>query len=79
MAPTAPPAPTRTAIAGSVNSGELAETVPLTTALAAGVNTTPIEQLAPGPKLELQVLCVRLNGLEAEMDSSDSGATAPWR
>jgi hypothetical protein len=62
----------RVAIAGSEKADDEIVKLPATTPFAAGVNTTPVEQLAPGPRLVAQVFWVRLKAAEVETTSPEA-------
>jgi len=64
--PAAPPIPVREAVAAMTNAVELTVSAPVTTPLAVGVKTTPVEQLAPEASDALQVFWTRLKGGPSE-------------
>jgi len=68
--PAAPPIPSRAAVAASAKVFVVTDSIPLTRPFVAGVKITPIEQLPPGARLELQEFCVTLKDSEAATANS---------
>ena len=74
-APVNPPVPLSATVAAVIAEVELALNAPVKIPLDMGVKTTPVEQLAPAPRLVPQVFCARLNGPETA--SAKPLATVP--
>lgn len=53
--PAAPPIPAREVVAAVTNAEELTVSAPVTTPLAVGVKTTPVEQLPPAARVALHM------------------------